>query len=305
MPENGHAPTIGSSSIAAILGLSPWSGPWDVWAKMQGLAKPFQTRATLRGHILEPAIADYYGSQTGCALAPGPAYEEAPIIGPESWMHARPDRFAKKEDDEWLVEIKSTRKFGREWGQPGTSDVPQYYAVQCIWQMAVTGHSRTDLAAFATISDEYRVFTIHRDMQLEKQIVDFARDWYSKYVITCEPPDTDGSIACSRTLAKRFHQKSDAYVEPTPEDRSLAIDIKSIREKINKMEIEKREKENVLKDRIGEHKGMAGVCTWASGKPRVTVNSKALKEEHPDIFVKYSKTGDASRQFRFTYQPEE
>ncbi len=66
MIEGGRAPTIGSSGIAAILGLSPWAGPWDVWARTMGLAQSKSTRATLRGHILEPAIADYYGQQVGC-----------------------------------------------------------------------------------------------------------------------------------------------------------------------------------------------------------------------------------------------
>ncbi len=305
MIEGGRAPTIGSSSIAAILGLSPWAGPWDVWARTMGLAQSKSTRATLRGHILEPAIADYYGKQVGCELIPGPEYEEEPIIGPEPWMHARPDRFAKKGGEEWLVEIKSTRTFKQDWGEPGTPDVPQYYAAQCLWQMAVTGHERTDLAAFATISDEYRVFTLHRDKELEDRIVGYARNWYEKYIISMTPPDVDNSKGCSINLGRHFKQKSDDFVEATKQDEALAKDLFDVRRRISELEADKRMKENLLKERVAESKGVVGVCTWSETKPRVTVDSKKLKEEHPEIYEKYSKTGQASRQFRFIYQPKE
>jgi len=305
MSPNPQVKTIGSSSIAAILGLSPWAGPWDVWARMQGLTKSTSTRATLRGHILEPAIADYYAGQMGCALTPGPAYEEKPIIGPEAWMHARPDRFAQDKDNTWLVEIKSTRTFKKGWGEPGTADIPQYYAAQCLWQMAVTGHSRTDLAAFATISDEFRVYRIHRDMKLEKQIVDYVRDWYTKYITGDTPPDIDDTKGCAQALAQYFKQTSEEFVDPSEDDKAMASDLASIRDQIASLEAERRSKENLLKERVGEHKGIFGICTWSAVKPRVTVDSKALKNEQPDVYEKYSKTGQPGRQFRFIYQQEE
>ena len=300
-----QAPTIGSSSIAAIMGLSPWAGPWDVWARMQGLIGSTSSRATLRGHILEPAIANYYAQQNDCVLTPGPLYEEPPIIGPEPWMHARPDRFAVNANDKWLVEIKSTRTFKSGWGQPGTADVPQYYAAQCLWQMAVTDHEWVDLAAFATISDEFRVFTLRRDLELEKQIVDYARNWYEKYITGNTPPDVDDTKGCAQALAQYFKQTSDEFIEPSDDDTSLANDLASIKERLATLEAEKRIKENLLKDRIGENKGISGICTWSATKPRVTLDSKAVKAEHPDIFEKHSKTGQAGRQFRFTYQPKE
>jgi len=305
MTTDQQAPTIGSSSIAAILGLSPWAGPWDVWARLMGLTTSKGSRATLRGHILEPAIANYYGKQNDCELTPGPAYEETPIIGPESWMHSRPDRFAKKDEEEWLVEIKSTRTFKDGWGQPGTPNVPQYYAAQCLWQMAVTGHSRTDLAAFATISDEFRVFTLHRDEGLEKKIVDYARDWYEKYITAMTPPEVDSSKGCSIALGQHLKQASIDLLDPTDEDRALANDLFDIRRQISELEADKRMKENLLKERIGENKGVMGVCTWAETKPRVTVDSKRLKDEHPEIYEQCSKVGQAGRQFRFIYQPKE
>ena len=72
---NESIPTIGSSSIASILGLSPWSSPWDVWARMHGLTESTSSLATARGHILEPAIGMHYADLNNVSIEKGPEYE--------------------------------------------------------------------------------------------------------------------------------------------------------------------------------------------------------------------------------------
>jgi predicted phage-related endonuclease len=52
-----------------------------------------------------------------------------------------------------------------------------------------------------------------------------------------------------------------------------------------------------------------GVCgpytvTWKSTKPRITIDSKRLKKEKPEIWESYSKTGKASRRFSVKKQRE-
>ena len=66
--------TIGSSSIGAILGLSPWASPWDVWSRMHGLAESKGTFSTNRGHILEPAIGAHYARLNDVEIEKGPEY---------------------------------------------------------------------------------------------------------------------------------------------------------------------------------------------------------------------------------------
>ena len=54
--SNDAIKTIGSSSVGAILGLSPWAGPWDVWARMHGLVeskKRAQSLAQSVGYTLD------------------------------------------------------------------------------------------------------------------------------------------------------------------------------------------------------------------------------------------------------------
>lgn len=296
-----QSPTIGSSSIAAILGLSPWSSPWDVWSRMHGLTQSSSTAATARGHILEPAIGAHYAHLNNVQIKKGPEYEADPIIGPESWMHARPDFFVNSGEGEWLLEIKSTRKFDHKWGRSDTSNVPPYYAAQCIWQMAVTNNDRCDLAAFATISDEYRSYKIYRDDRLEDKIMTFARDWYKKHIEQGTPPEVDGSNACSKSLAKLFKQESKEFIEPQESHLALASELKNVRAEYAELERRKKHLENQLKESIGSSYGIAGVATWSQSKPRTRFDRSTFEQQHPELAKQYLIEGDATRTFRFQY----
>jgi len=296
-----QSPTIGSSSIAAIMGLSPWSSPWNVWSRMHGLTESSSTAATARGHILEPAIGAHYAHLNNAKITPGPEYEADPLIGPEPWMHARPDFFVDCNDSKWLLEIKSTRKFDHKWGISGSSNVPPYYAAQCIWQMAVTDDDRCDLAAFATISDEYRSYKIHRDKQLEEKIISFARDWHKKHIEQGIPPEVDGSNACSKSLAKLFEQKSKDFIEPQESHLALASELKHVRAEYAELEQRKKHIENQLKESIGSAYGIAGVATWSQSKPRTRFDRSTFEQQHPELAKQYLIEGDSTRTFRFQY----
>jgi len=293
--------TIGSSSVGAILGLSPWAGPWDVWARMHGLTESKGNFSTARGHILEPAIGAHYARLYNVEAEKGPEYEEEPLIGPEPWMHARPDYSVTDGKNRWLVEIKSTRKFGEQWGPAGTDGVPPYYAAQCVWQMAVTGDERCDLAAFATFTDEFRVYRIDRDLDLERHIVGLVRDWYKKHIEGAEPPDPDSSTACSQALAARWKPSDRVYIQSDKDALILAREVLDVRNQIADLDKKKRLAENLLKDKIGEAYGMDGIATWAPTKGRVTFDRKLFTADNPELAKKYTKQSEPSRTFRFTY----
>jgi putative phage-type endonuclease len=303
--------TIGSSSIGAILGLSPWSSPWDVWARMHGLTKSSGTAATARGHILEPAIGAHYAKINNVLIKEGPEYEAGPIIGPEPWMHARPDFFVSQknkssDDSSWLLEIKSTRKFDHGWGSSNSSNVPAYYAAQCIWQMAVTGDERCDLAAFATLSDEYRSYKIHRDHKLEEKIVNFARDWYTKHIEQGNPPEIDSSNACSKSLGKMFsleaaQQERKDFLNPCDVTIELAEKLHEARSQYSQIDKQKKHLENQIKEMIGSAYGIAGVATWSQSKGRSRFDRASFEKDHPDMAKQYTEESEPTRTFRFQY----
>lgn len=301
---NESIPTIGSSSIASILGLSPWSSPWDVWARMHGLTESTSSLATARGHILEPAIGMHYADLNSVSIEKGPEYEANPIIGPQPWMHARPDFFVTKNDEKWLLEIKSTRKFDHRWGSQNSSNVPPYYAAQCVWQMAVTDDNRCDLAAFATLTDEYRSYRLHRDKDLENKIIDIASEWYDKHVRQGKPPEVDGSTTCSKMLAQLFRQETKELIEPLDSHEDLAKQLHEIKRQQSEIENQKKLLENQLKESIGTAYGIRGIATWSQSKPRTRFDRKSFEQDHPELAKQYITAGDPTRTFRFQFTGE-
>jgi len=190
------------------------------------------------------------------------------------------------DDSKWLLEIKSTRKFDHRWGFSGSNGVPPYYAAQCVWQMAVTGDERCDLAAFATMSDEYRSYNIYRDEAVESRIIEYVREWYDKHIKNGAPPDVDGSTACSKSLAKLFEQESKTFIEPSESHIDLAKQLKEIRRQCAELDEEKRTLENQLKEHGRRaNQGLDSIVHHSSlttqTSPRNTL-FKANQHEHSD-----------------------
>src|SRR5690606_29202656 len=57
---------IGASDVAAVLGVSPWATPWEVWAEKTGRLEPWSgNAATDLGTRLEPVIMDMAEAELG------------------------------------------------------------------------------------------------------------------------------------------------------------------------------------------------------------------------------------------------
>ena len=104
---------LGGSDIAAVLGLSKWQSPMDVWAAKRGLSEEVvETNAMRRGRLLESAIANWYQEETGLEVLDG---NEMPIVGPKPFMLASPDRYVSAGKTRFGLEIKTARSVDG-WG---------------------------------------------------------------------------------------------------------------------------------------------------------------------------------------------
>ena len=129
---------IGGSSIAGILGISPWSTPVSVYLETIGMAgEKEETEAMRRGTILEDPVAQVYAAQKGylCynqihTIIEG--YRVAHIdrvvdVGDHNVFDADGNITSKK-----ILECKTARN-------PLEGGVPPYYIVQGDWYMMLTG----------------------------------------------------------------------------------------------------------------------------------------------------------------------
>lgn len=305
--------TIGSSDVATILGLSPWGNAWDVWSRVRGDVgyDHTNTPSQARGRMLETALLAQYALDTGLVVVPGPPIGAKPVAGPEPWMHDRPDAWAGAAGGppDRVLEAKTSRFLDAEygWGQEGTDEVPLHYLVQCAWHMACCGLERCDLVAFGTVRDDFRVYTVHRDPVLEKKVINKARAWYQRHILGDVQPPPDDTDACRRALAAAYRARGAKAERPVREaddqDHALVERLREVRAAEDHIASQRKTLEAQLMQRMGdagELRALGGsrLVSWGDRKGRDSIDTKALRRDHPEIARKYTTTGAPSRAFK-------
>ncbi len=183
---------IGSSDAAAVLGVSPWATPLQVYLEKIGEAPEREQTGPMRlGLLLEPIIAQLYSDDTGYGFQ-----DEQRFVRSQRypWLIATLDRVR---EDERVVELKSVgRRQADEWGESGTDEVPRWVACQVLHQMIAAGAEVADVAALIC-GQELRIYHLERDDQLTKAIIEREGEFWDKVVSRVPPavnPDKDARL---------------------------------------------------------------------------------------------------------------
>jgi putative phage-type endonuclease len=289
---------IGSSEIAAIVGFSPYATALDIYARKLGLEDEVPDTEFMRwGRLLEPVIADRYAHEYGVDLVPSPTVRHAE----HDWMVATPDRLYA--DGSRLVEIKNvSAPRGHEWGEAGTSRVPERYYLQVLWQMIVTGVHTADLAALVGGHD-LRVYEIAYDPKLAEYLIDAGREFWFEHVLAGVPPEVDDPETAARYLAVRYPRDSGATVEADWEMELWIERLREAREILAAAEAAKLEAEYRIKEFMGDASTLVsrnGRVTYRSTKDVVVVDWKAaaLEGQVPrNVIAAHTRVRPGGRRF--------
>lgn len=187
---------IGGSDAPAVLAISAWATPYDIYRQKRGEVGPrAETPQMHWGKLLEPVILEEYCRLTGNALwkpllQRHPVHEfmighiDAGVVGgPES-------RIGR------IVEAKCAR-IGAGWGPPGTDDVPLDYLVQCQHYLVVTGAEICDLVVLIGGSD-FRCYEILRDDEIERELIRREYEFWCRVEVGDPPDPVDLADALNR-----------------------------------------------------------------------------------------------------------
>jgi putative phage-type endonuclease len=158
---------VGGSDAGTIAGLNPYKTPQELYAEKRGeipLADLTDNAAVQWGIRLEDVIADRYAEVTGCKVRRNNRCLRHPQY---PFMIAHLDREVVGGR---ILECKTTRFGGDQWGEEGTDQVPEHYLLQCQHYLAVTGREVADLAVLIGGQD-FRIYTISRDDDLIRDLV--------------------------------------------------------------------------------------------------------------------------------------
>lgn len=283
---------IGGSDAACVVGLNPFASAFSLWAEKVGKTPEFEGNlATEVGTFLEEFVAKKFERETGktvrrCNLS---------LVNDEyPWAIANVDRLIVGEDAG--LEIKTTSELNMKNFKNG--EYPGNYYCQCVHYLAVTGKKRWYLAVLIG-NREFLIFTIDRDEEEIKALMDAEREFWNTYVLPKKTPPVDGHSATSETIKKLFRTDSGDDVDLSGFDMAFAAR-RSIKEQIDKLKGEMDGIDNQIKTFMGN--ASTGSCgsfkvSWKTQRTS-GLDREAIKADYPDI--DFSKYATESRVFRVT-----
>jgi putative phage-type endonuclease len=223
-----RAEGITASDTAAILGLSPWSSPFDLWWRKRADRDTLEAGGELSddfersqryaiGHALEPVLERFFIDEVSAPMArrvgSGGCWQGK---GDGSWMRATPDRMVypnlQTRTPSALVEFKTSSQHG-SWGDDdgsGLPDIPVAYRAQIVHQMLVCGVQRAWLTVLLPSMQIRHYEILATDTELN--LVFEAAEAFHRSLESRIPPDVDGHEATTTRLKAMWQDSDDTTV---------------------------------------------------------------------------------------------
>lgn len=289
---------IGGSEVAAVLGISPWQSPSEVWARKRGLIPEQEQTFKMRlGQLLEAPVAMLYAEREKVQLVKTVEM----LWDQEHHIFGSPDRLVKGKPKG--VEVKTSDPMNiHQWGEEGSGDVPLYYATQCAIYMSLTGFNSWDIAVLFGTS-EFRVYRLQRDLELEETILKRCKEFWERYVVGGLEPSPDGTKAYASYIAKKYPSNILPLMEANDTQTTAISTLIDLRSKRGELENMERNFENILKAAIADTEGIQsefGKVIWKKTKDKEVVNWEKVARElaiPPGLIEKHTATKEGYRRF--------
>ena len=229
----GHFRTrdyIGASEVAAIMGLSPYAGPYTIWSRCTGrFAGQTDNRSMRMGRSIERFIIEEFARETGLKVSPVPyvlRHRNVHALGcnlDAGVFEVRP------QGGQWGGELTATvdaknvtfrlRREFAHWAETGevlADSSSETYALQLHAHMAVTGVERAYLAVLC--DRDLIVCQLERDEDIAAWIADFVDRWWARHIEGDEAPTPNDA---DLDAAKNFVERTDTEIQ-LPELEDLA-----------------------------------------------------------------------------------
>lgn len=168
---------IGASDAPIIMGVSPYTTPYELWLDKLGLAKDKIVTASMqRGNQLEPKAREIFQAHTGIEMIP------KVIVHPDiSYMMASLDGISS---EGFAVEIKCPGAIDHASALNG--EVPEKYIPQLQHQMEVCGLEW--IFYFSFDGENGKILEVKRDQNyIDKMLIKEKEFW--DCVLNFEPPE--------------------------------------------------------------------------------------------------------------------
>ena len=306
---------LGGSDIGAIMGLSPWRSPLDVYLDKTDPLPPVdeQNEAMYWGATLEDVVAREYATRTGRRVQRVNAQLRHPD---HHWMlgnidraivadgsRARLDGTGRLQGADGILECKTASAYkAADWaGLDGSDALPIYYTAQTMWYLAITGLPWCDVPALIG-GQKYVVRRVERDDETIRAMIDQAEAFWRGHVLAGVPPEPRSGAEAARLFARDNGELREIGGDG---DMVQALaDLRAAQERRKAAEAT----EDAMKDRlqlaIGAAAGLSinglPVATWKAAKDSSVTDWKALAaalNPPAETVARFTTTKPGSRRF--------
>lgn len=287
---------IGGSDAAIVIGLNRYKSAFKLWLEKTGQAEPedlSDNEYVYWGTVLEQVVADRF-----CELTDKKVHRAGTMQSiRDDWLLANVDCMVVGEDAG--LECKTCNGFAaKDWQD---DKLPDAYYIQCQHYMLVTGCSKWYIACL--IGGNHFVY---KEIQRYDNDIDALykaeKHFWTVNVLQKIMPQVDGSDDCSSALADKFKGGNAEPVILSDDASKILTQLDDLKSSASQIKTAIQENKNKLCEMLGNNEvGYVGdrKITWKVQDGRVTVDTKRLRTEIPDIFKKYSKVGKTTRIFRY------
>jgi putative phage-type endonuclease len=266
---------IGASDASAVLGLSRWTSPYEVWAEKRGYLPPTPDNDAMElGRLLEPVIADRWSATSGIPVRKAGlmASRERP------WQLASVDRLAACGG---LVEIKTlSHRVAQEWDDGQT---PDHAEAQSQHQMAVTGRSHVHVVGLQD-GRTWLERVVVRDDALIADLTKVEDEFWHEHVLAGVEPPVDGSVSTTETLNARWPGQLGAEVDGGEELARLREQKLAADEAVAAAEGELALVKNQIRALLGDAtEGLVGDLEVATWRRNGVFSESALARNYPEL----------------------
>lgn len=241
---------IGATDCAAILNLSPYLTPYQLWLDKTGRQKidtiMDENKLRLR-HAHEQTIADEYSIQKGVKLR---RVNITTYHKKYPYLLCHLDRVVQGQHK--IVECKSSSGYMRQhWGQTNTDEIPPHYILQVQHQLACSGYDEADLAALIDI-DDYRIYPIPRNQNIINKIESECERFWNEHVLADVAPEPS-----NRDDIKLMYPLNNGdFIECTDEILNYLNELNFTKNEMKLLDQKKNEIETEILNFIGHHDGI-------------------------------------------------
>lgn len=195
-----------ATRFATIMGLNAWSTPFSAWCEMtRTYEDPFEDSIyTVAGKIIEPKVINYLNSRYFMDVK-----DPTAVYGPDYFRQTWGDFFPDSEGlggmwdalgDDFVVEIKTTKRVEDWKGVDGKVEPPIYYKLQACLYAYLLGFDNVVMTCSFLEDKDYPI--------------DLGNGKFDTKPTEAFAPSADNTVVIEFSLSEEFPTFKESYIDP-------------------------------------------------------------------------------------------